>query len=136
MAALAGGSLGIKNPNDMYVAMLTGQTVEDRMVHDYELQREYHKRYVSDARKAFEKHASVDGSGKDGLIHISIEDPDPSRAALLANGYVDEFRELSQHLAFTEAEQRAFLFNSNWNRQRTIWPTRKRRSRRRSSRPA
>ena len=30
MAALAGGSLGIKNPNDMYVAMLTGQTVEDR----------------------------------------------------------------------------------------------------------
>ena len=44
MAALAGGSLGIKNPNDMYVAMLTSQTVEDSMVHDYELQREYHKR--------------------------------------------------------------------------------------------
>jgi uncharacterized protein involved in exopolysaccharide biosynthesis len=110
MAALAGGSLGIKNPNDMYVAMLTSQTVEDGLVHDYELQKEYHKRLVSDARKAFEQHAAVDGSSKDGLIHISVEDHDPNRAAQLANGYVDEFRELSKHLAFTEAQQRALFF--------------------------
>jgi len=80
------------------------------MVHDYELQREYHKRLVSDARKAFEQHATVDGSNKDGLIHISVEDHDPNRAAQLANGYVDEFRDLSKHLAFTEAQQRALFF--------------------------
>ncbi|MGD0631493.1 MAG: Wzz/FepE/Etk N-terminal domain-containing protein, partial [Terracidiphilus sp.] len=29
VAALAGGSLGLKNPNDMYVAMLQSRTVED-----------------------------------------------------------------------------------------------------------
>jgi tyrosine-protein kinase Etk/Wzc len=110
VAALAGGSLGIKNPNDMYVAMLRSETVEDGVVHDYELQREYHARLVSDARKAFEQHATVDGSGKDGLIHISVEDHDPNRAAQLANGYVDEFRDLSKHLAFTEAQQRALFF--------------------------
>lgn len=111
VAALAGGSLGIKNPNDMYVAMLTGQTVEDGMVHDYELQKEYHARLMSEARKAFEQHATVDGSGKDGLIHISVDDHDPNRAAQLANGYVDEFRDLSKHLAFTEAQQRANFFS-------------------------
>jgi uncharacterized protein involved in exopolysaccharide biosynthesis len=110
VAALAGGSLGIKNPNDMYVAMLTGQTVEDGMVHDYELQKEYQKRYVSDARKVFEKHTTVDGNSKDGLIHISVEDRDPVRAAQLANGYVDEFRDLSEQLAFTEAQLRAQFF--------------------------
>jgi tyrosine-protein kinase Etk/Wzc len=110
MTALAGGALGIKNPNDMYVSMLKSQTVEDAMVHDYELQREYHKRRVSDARKTFEHYTDVDGSGKDGLIHISVEDRSPTRAAELANGYVEHFQKLSQSLAITEASQRRLFF--------------------------
>jgi len=110
MAALAGGSLGLKNPNDMYVAMLKSRTVEDAMVQHYGLMQEYHARYLSDATKAFEGHAIVDGSGKDGMINISVEDRDPRRAAELANGYVDQFRDLSQHLAITEASQRRLFF--------------------------
>jgi uncharacterized protein involved in exopolysaccharide biosynthesis len=110
MAALAGGSLGLKNPNDMYVAMLKSQTVEDGMVDKYGLEREYGEKLLSDARKAFEKHATVDGSGKDGLIRISVEDHNPARAAQLANGYVDQFRNLSQNLAITEAGQRRLFF--------------------------
>ena len=74
------------------------------------LMQEYNKRYLSDARKKFEHYASVDGSGKDGLIHISVEDHDPRRAAELANGYVDQFRELSERLAITEAGQRRMFF--------------------------
>jgi uncharacterized protein involved in exopolysaccharide biosynthesis len=110
MAALAGGSLGIKNPNDMFVAMLKSQTVENAMVRDYELQREYRKKYVSDARKAFENYATVDDSTKDGLIHIAVEDRNPVRAAQLANGYVEHFQGLSQNLAITEASQRRLFF--------------------------
>jgi uncharacterized protein involved in exopolysaccharide biosynthesis len=52
----------------------------------------------------------VDASGKDGLIHISIEDRDPRRAADIANGYIDQFRFQSQHLAITEASQRRLFF--------------------------
>lgn len=110
VGALAGSSLGLKNPNDLYVGMLKSRTVEDAMVQHFELMREYHKRYPSDARKAFENRATVDGSGKDGLIHISVEDRDPRRAADLANGYVDQFRDLSQHLAIGEAGQRRLFF--------------------------
>ncbi len=110
MAALAGGSLGLKNPNDMFVAMLKSRTVEDAMVQHFGLMQGYHKKYLSDARKAFENHATVDGSGKDGLIHISVEDRDPHRAAELANGYVDQFRSLSEHLAISEASQRRLFF--------------------------
>ncbi len=110
MAALAGGSLGLKNPNDMFVAMLKSRTVEDAMVQHFGLMQEYHKRYLSDARKTFEKRATVDGSSKDGLIHISVEDRDPRHAADLANGYVDQFRTLSEHLAITEASQRRLFF--------------------------
>jgi tyrosine-protein kinase Etk/Wzc len=110
VAALAGGTLGLKNPNDMYVAMLTSETVEDGMVQDFNLQQEYHKRLLSDARRTFGKHASVDGSTKDGLIHISVEARSPERAVQLANGYVEEYRKLSKNLAFTEAQQRALFF--------------------------
>jgi tyrosine-protein kinase Etk/Wzc len=110
MAALTGGGLGLKNPNDRFVAMLQSRTVEDAMVQHFGLMQEYHKRYLSDARKDFESHTTVDGSSKDGFIHISVEDRDPHRAAELANGYVDQFRDLSQHLAITEASQRRLFF--------------------------
>jgi tyrosine-protein kinase Etk/Wzc len=110
MAALASGSLGLKNPNDMFVAMLKSRTVEDAMVERYGLMHEYRDKYPSDARKDFEKHVTVDGSSKDGLIHISIEDWDPNHSAELANGYVDQFRKLSEHLAITEASQRRLFF--------------------------
>ncbi len=110
IAALAGGSLGIKNPNDMFVGMFKSRTVEDAMVQHFDLMKEYHTQYLLDSRRAFESHANVDDTGKDGLIKISIEDRDPKRAAELANGYVDQFRSLSQHLAITEASQRRVFF--------------------------
>ncbi|HEX3469661.1 MAG TPA: GNVR domain-containing protein [Silvibacterium sp.] len=112
MAALAGGGGGfsLKSPNDMYVGMLRSETVEDAMVRRFELMREYRSKYLSDARTAFEKHTTVDGSSKDGLIHISFEDKNPERAAEIANVYVQEFRTLTQHLAITEASQRRLFF--------------------------
>ena len=110
MATLAGGGFGLKNPNDMFVAMFKSRTVEDGMVQHFGLMQEYHARYLSDASKAFESQVTVDGNGKDGLIHISVENRNPQRAAELANGYVDQFRNLSQHLAITEASQRRLFF--------------------------
>jgi tyrosine-protein kinase Etk/Wzc len=110
LASLAGGSLGLKNPNDMFVGMLKSRTVEDAMIQKFGLMQEYHQRYLSDARKVFEHHVTVDGSGKDALIHISVEARDPNRAAELANSYVDQFRKLSEHLAITEASQRRLFF--------------------------
>lgn len=110
LSALAGSALGIGNTNDMYVAMLRSKTVEDAMVQHYGLMQEYQKHYLSDARKKFEDYTKVDGSGKDHLIHISVEDHDPRRAAELANGYVAQFRDLTQHMAITEAAQRRVFF--------------------------
>jgi uncharacterized protein involved in exopolysaccharide biosynthesis len=109
-AALTGGSFGFRSPNEMYVSMLKSRVVEDAMVQHFGLMEEYGKDYPTDARKAFERRADVNGGGKDGLIHISVEDRDPRRAADLANGYVDQFRNLSEHLAITEASQRRLFF--------------------------
>jgi tyrosine-protein kinase Etk/Wzc len=110
LSALAGSALGFSSPNDMYVAMLKSDAVEDAMIEKYGLMKEYHKRYLSDTRKKFEHYTTINGSGKDRLIHISIEDHDPRRAAELANGYVAQFRKLTEHLAVTEASQRKDFF--------------------------
>jgi uncharacterized protein involved in exopolysaccharide biosynthesis len=110
MASLAGGGLGLKNPNDKYVALIKSRTVEDAMVKRYNLMQEYHQKLLSNARQVFESHAKVEDSTKDDLIHISVQDGNPQRAAELANGYIDQFRDLSQHLAITEASQRRLFF--------------------------
>jgi uncharacterized protein involved in exopolysaccharide biosynthesis len=110
VAALASSGLGLKNPNDMFVGMLKSRSVEESMVKRFGLMQEYRQKFLSGACKALEDHSVVDGSGKDGLIHISIWDADPKRAAELANGYLDQFRVLSEHLAITEASQRRLFF--------------------------
>ena len=110
VASLAGGSLGLKNPNDLQVAMLKSRTVEDAMVDRFHLRELYHKKYQSDARKKLEKYVEIDSGSKDGLIRLSITDGDPKRAADMANGYVEEFKRLSATLAFTEASQRRLFF--------------------------
>jgi tyrosine-protein kinase Etk/Wzc len=115
LASLAGSALGMKSPNEMYVAMLRSQAVEDAMIDRFGLMKEYKCRYISQARKVFERRFDVDGNGKDGLIHISVDDPDPRRAAEMANAYVDAFRTLSQGLAITEAAQRRVFFDQQVN---------------------
>lgn len=111
LASLTGGSLGLKNPADMYVSLLTSRTVEDGMIQRFGLMQEYHAKRMSDARKKLEHRTSVLAGPKDGLIRLSVEDRDPNRAAELANGYVEEFRKLSASLAITEAARRRLFFS-------------------------
>jgi uncharacterized protein involved in exopolysaccharide biosynthesis len=110
LASLAGGSLGIKNPADMCVSLLTTRTVEDAMIRRFDLLAEYHQTRMSDARLVFESRTKALVGATDGLIRITVQDGDPRRAAELANGYVEEFRKLSASLAITEAARRRLFF--------------------------
>lgn len=110
LASLAGGSLGIKNPADMYVSLLTSRTIEDAMIQRFELQKEYREKSMWNTRKELEHRTTAVAGTKDGLIRLTIEDPNANRAAELANGYVDEFRKLSASLAITEAARRRLFF--------------------------
>jgi tyrosine-protein kinase Etk/Wzc len=107
MAAL---SLGLKNPNDVFVGMFRSRTVEDAMINRFGLMKQYRKHNLVDARKVFEKKTDVDGDAKDKMIHISVIDRDPARAAEIANAYVDQFKQLSGRIAVTEASQRRLFF--------------------------
>jgi uncharacterized protein involved in exopolysaccharide biosynthesis len=110
VASLAGGSLGLKNPNDLQVAMLKSRTVEDAMIDRFHLVELFEVKRRSDARKKLENVVDIDSGSKDGLIRISVTDKSPQRAEEMANGYVEEFKRLSATLAVTEASQRRLFF--------------------------
>jgi tyrosine-protein kinase Etk/Wzc len=109
LAGLAGKDLGIRNPNDLYVAMLQSRTLSDALIQKFNLMSVYKVKRMMDARKRLEDVTDID-SGKNGVISISVQDRDPKRAADIANAYVSELYKLNQTLAVTEAAQRRLFF--------------------------
>src|SRR2546428_482379 len=109
LAGAAGGALGIRNPNDLYVGMLKSRTVADNLIARFHLNKVYQQELQSDTRNALQGNTSV-AAGRDGIITIGIDDKDPRRAAELANAYVDELMKLTKVLAVTEASQRRLFF--------------------------
>jgi tyrosine-protein kinase Etk/Wzc len=109
LAGIAGNTLGIKNPNDLYVGILKSRTVADSIIERFNLRTIYDADTLGEARKSLGKNAGMT-SGKDGLIVIEVDDKDPERAANLANAYVEELEKLTSKLAVTEAGQRRLFF--------------------------
>ncbi len=109
LAGMAGGSLGIKNPNDMFVAMLKSRTIADAIIERFKLKELYDEKYLQDTRKELSNNVNI-SSGKDGVITIDVDDKDPKRAADMANTYVDELEKLTLKLAVGEAGQRRLFF--------------------------
>src|SRR3954451_20883703 len=93
LAALAGGGLGLKSSNDLYISMFQSRTVQEAMVKRFNLRGKYKR--LSDARNAFAGKCEIKAGPKDGLLSISITDSDPKRAAELTTGYVEEFKKLT-----------------------------------------
>jgi uncharacterized protein involved in exopolysaccharide biosynthesis len=110
LAGAAGTSLGIKNPNDLYVGILKSRTVADRLLERFGLQKLYDEDTRHDARRVLERRTSI-SHGRDGIITIAFEDEDPARAAAVANGYIEELYALTQTLAVTEAGQRRLFLD-------------------------
>ncbi len=109
--------LGLKNPSDVFVAMLKSRTVEDALINRFDLRKVYSKKTYGDARKVLEKRSEIDPE-KEGLISIEVTDRDPQRAADIANAWVDELRTLNQSLALTEAAQRRAFFEQKLAQER------------------
>ncbi|ABB24736.1 Wzz/FepE/Etk N-terminal domain-containing protein [Pelodictyon luteolum] len=114
LGGLGGSSLGIKNPNDTYVAMLESRPLQNNMIKRFKLQDVYKAETLADAREALGDATTVT-TGKDGLITIAVDDQDPKRAAVLANGYTEELQKLTQVFAVTDASQRRIFFEKQLN---------------------
>jgi len=117
LAGLGASDLGLKNPADLFVAMLTSRTIEDSLINRFDLRKVYGVKRYQDARKKLESHSEVVAT-KEGLISVSVTDQEPRRAADIANAYVDELRNLNQNLAITEAAQRRLFYEQQLKAER------------------
>lgn len=99
----------VRNPSEIFVAMLKSRTIGEALIKRFDLQKYYEKRYLVDARKAFERDVTVLAT-RDGVITIEVENRDAGRAMALANAYVEELDTLTLTLAVGEASQRRLFF--------------------------
>ena len=111
LAGVAGGALGLKNPNDLYIGMLKSRTLADNLIARFDLNRIYEQKFQSNTRRVLAGSTSI-VAGKDGIITIEVDDKSPKRAAELANAYVDELTKFTRVLAVTEASQRRLFFEN------------------------
>ena len=109
LAGVAGGALGIRSPNDLYVGMLKSRTVADNLIGRFDLNKVYDQKLESSTRNTLQSNTTI-AAGRDGIITIDVDEKDPKRAADLANAYVDELMKLTKVLAVTEASQRRLFF--------------------------
>jgi uncharacterized protein involved in exopolysaccharide biosynthesis len=109
LAGGAGSALGLKNPNDLYIALLKSRTVADKLIQQFDLRNRYDQKYLENTRIQLAQRTSIT-SGKDGIISIEVEDKDPKIAAGIANTYVKELSVLTSKFALTEASQRRAFY--------------------------
>jgi uncharacterized protein involved in exopolysaccharide biosynthesis len=114
LAGLAGGG-AIKSPTDLYIGLMKSVTVEDGMIRRFRFDQEFKEKYHSLVRRDLENTTKFDGTGKDGLIRISVTNKSPQRAAELANGWIEEYQRLSASLALGEASQRRLFLEQQLN---------------------
>jgi uncharacterized protein involved in exopolysaccharide biosynthesis len=117
LAGMASNALGLKDPNALYVAMLTSRNVTERLVTRFDLKKIYDAEVLEDTLLKLEDQSDI-SSGKDGVILIKVTDHDPQRAADMANAYVEELNNLMQGYAITEAAQRRQFFESQLHAER------------------
>lgn len=109
LAGAASSMTGLKNPNDLYVAMLQSRTISDNLIKRFDLKKRFDVETMDDARKELDSMVTA-VSEKSGTISLKVQDKDPKFAAQLANAFVGELSELTKKLAVTDAAQRRIFF--------------------------
>ncbi|MBI5195613.1 MAG: hypothetical protein HZA10_04770 [Nitrospirae bacterium] len=109
--AFAGGALGVKASNDLYIEMLKSRAVLDRIIDRFDLTNFYKTKNRENVRSILvENMLSARDDKKSGIITIGVEDKNPQKAADLANAFVEELKNLTKGLAVTEAAERRLFF--------------------------
>jgi capsule polysaccharide export protein KpsE/RkpR len=107
---IASDLLGVKSSGALFVGIVGSQTVQDRVIRDFDLQRVYWVSKIEDARKALAEHTDIAEDRKSGIITIGVTDRDPKRAAAMAQAYVNELDRLVAQVSTSSARrERIFL---------------------------
>lgn len=111
VAGLAGDLLGMKSTGGLFVGILGSQTIQDRLIEEFDLRRVYGspKMKIEDARDKLTRNTEISEERKSGIITIQVTDHDPKRSAAMANAYVQELDRLVAKVS-TSAARRERIF--------------------------
>jgi uncharacterized protein involved in exopolysaccharide biosynthesis len=110
LGLLAGDLLGLKTSGSLFIGILRSQTVEDRIINQFNLKSVYGARLMQSARRQLEANTQISEDRKSGIITIGVTDNSPQRAAAIAQAYVTELDRLVAELNTSAAHrERVFL---------------------------
>jgi hypothetical protein len=100
LAGMAVDLLGLKSSGALFVGVLRKQTVQDRLIEEYRLQKVYGIELATDTRTALDDNTSISEDRKVGIISRSITDRKTKRTTALA-----EDRDYGAKQAYKDAEK-------------------------------
>lgn len=109
LGGLVGGSAA-KSPDELYVALLKGDSVQRALDERFDLKARYDVRTYEVLRKTLPKYIRISSDKKSGLISVEVDDEEPKFAAELANAHAGEVTKVLGRLAVSEAQLRRMFF--------------------------
>jgi uncharacterized protein involved in exopolysaccharide biosynthesis len=102
--------LGLSTSGSLIAGVLQSRTVEDAVIAQFDLAKLYAVKYPEDARTDLEGDTDIKEDEKTGIIAVSFEDKDPTRAAGVAQAYVENLnRVLAAVNASSAHRERLFI---------------------------
>ncbi len=109
VGGMAGGFLGLKSPADLWVGILKSRSIFDAVITRFDLVKSFEAATIEDARNILGQMVSVKKS-KEDIISITVENKDPTQAALLANAFVEELDRINKSIVMTSGgRMRTFI---------------------------
>ena len=110
LGGLAGDLLGVKGSGALFIGVLNSETVQDRLIDEFDLKKVYRESKIEDARKSLSERTDISEDRKSGIISIGVTDHDATRAAGMARAYVAELDRLVAQVSTSSARrERIFL---------------------------
>lgn len=110
LGGLASEMLGLKSTSDLLVGILASRTVADSIIKEFDLQKVYGNRRLSDTRRGLAAHTDASIDRKSQIITIKVTDKNSRRAAALAQAYIEELNRVVAEVSISSARrERIFL---------------------------
>jgi uncharacterized protein involved in exopolysaccharide biosynthesis len=109
---LAASFIGGKTTADIYVGILESRTAADILIKRFNLSKLYEQNHKDNIYKILADRTQIEASSKSEIISVSVRDPDPQRAADMANTYVEALDHINRTANITAGHRkRVFLEN-------------------------
>ncbi|HEY2857386.1 MAG TPA: Wzz/FepE/Etk N-terminal domain-containing protein [Terracidiphilus sp.] len=110
LAGLATSLMGGHSSGALFINLLQSSSVTDRVIDRFNLMHVYGKRYRVDAAKTLTHRTKIEQDKKSGVLTLSVEDTDPTRARDMAQAYLEALDSVVNRTSTSSAHQeRVFI---------------------------